>query len=282
MKYNYEPVYVNLNTGFMFRYVCWEIEELVEHWHDYFELFLLLEGSATHFVNGKEQHLEENTLLFIRPGDVHKFVSDGSKVRNLNLTVSKDIMYALISYLSEVFDFDKMIKSTIPPMVKVSDSFKNKMLDNFQKVGALESSDIKEYIFFMKAYLADIMLCFSDSEVQIERDESVPQWLVEVCKQMYIKENFVAGNKRMIELSGKTQEHLSRTIKKHMNTTISEFVAGIRLEYAANMLKNSNMNINDICSDSGFENLTIFRMRFNQRYGITPSAYRKAAQSPAV
>ncbi len=278
MEYNYESVYVNPNTGFMFRYVCWETEELIEHWHDYFEVFLLLEGSATHIVNGNEQQLEANTLIFIRPGDVHKFIGNTGKVRNLNLAISKDIMHDLIIYFGKAFNYDKMMKGTIPPTVIISDALKNKILDNFQKTGTLEANDFQSCTLFLKVCLADILLCFLLAETPIQRDESIPQWLVETCKQMYIKENFVAGNKRMVELSGKTQEHLSRTIKKHMNTTISEFIAGIRLEYAANMLKNSNMNISEICFDSGFENLTLFRMRFKTRYGVTPTAYRKSTQ----
>ncbi len=277
MEYNYENLFVNNDTGFMFRYVCCETERLVEHWHDYFEIFLILEGSVIHNINGTTQSLGEGALVFIRPGDVHKYVCLDDKVRFLNLTISKRNMYKLMDYLGSTFDKEKMLGSAIPPTVTVSERFKNKMLQDFQQVNTLENKDVKSFKLFMKQYLTDITVtCFLNSDVHIENEEVTPDWLVNVCKQMYVKDNFVAGNKRMIELSGKSREYISRSLKKYMNTSLSEFVHNIRLEYASNMLINSNLSISDICFDCGFDNISYFYRKFSLRYGVSPSVYRKS------
>ncbi len=276
MEYNYESEHVNKETGFMFRYVCCETERMVEHWHDYFELFLILEGSVTHIINGKTQHLEKGTLVFIRPGDIHKYICEEEKVRFLNLAISKNTMYRLADYLGSTFDKDKMLGSVVPPSVEVSDRFKKKMLRNFQKVNTMYSNDSQSIKLFMKAYLAEIIVsCFLESEESVETEDNIPEWLSETCKQMYIKENFVAGNKRMVEISGKSREYLSRSLKKYMNTSLSEFVFKIRLEYASNLLINSNLSISDICNECGFDNLSYFYRKFSNLYGATPSAFRK-------
>ncbi len=278
MEYNYESLYVNKNTGFMFRYVCCETESFVEHWHDYFEIFLILEGSITHIINGKSRHVEENSLVFIRPGDIHNIVCLEEKVRILNLSISKKTMSKLIEYLGSAFDKDKMILSALGPTVKVSDRFKEKMLNNFQKVNILETTDVKSYKLFMRSYLNEIISsCFLSTDTPIVCEENIPEWLLSLCKQMYIKKNFVAGHKRMVELSGKSQEHLGRMMKKYMNTTIVEFITGIRLEYASNILKNSNMTVTQICTDCGFENLSYFTIQFKKKYDISPTAFRKKA-----
>ncbi len=280
MEYNLESVYVDKNTGFMFRYVCCETENLVEHWHDYFEIFLIIEGSVTHIVNGIIQQLDEGTLVFIRPGDVHKYICKEEKVRFLNLAISKQTMYRLMDYLGSAFNKNKMLGSILPPSVKVSDKFKRKMLKNFQKVNTLSSDKISGFKLFMRAYLMEIITsCFLTDDEASENDDNIPEWLSDVCKQMYIKENFVAGNKRMVELSGKSREYLSRSLKKYMNTSLSDYVYNIRLEYASNMLKNSNMSISEICDDCGFDNLSYFYRKFNERYGSTPSAFRKSIQN---
>ena len=73
-EYNHEKDYVNGDTGFTLRYVYSETEPFVKHWHDYFEIFLMIEGKTVHQVNDIEQNLDEGYLVFIRPGDVHFYV----------------------------------------------------------------------------------------------------------------------------------------------------------------------------------------------------------------
>ncbi len=276
MEYNYESNYVNKDTGFMFRYICCETERLVEHWHDYFEIFLILEGSVTHNINGITQHLVAGSLVFIRPGDIHKYICEEDKVRFLNLAISKRTMYKLIDYLGSAFDSEKIFGSPVPPTVTVSEKFKSKMLQNFQRVNTLEAKDVQRFKLFMRKYLIEIITsCFTNSDVHIENEDNIPEWLVDVCKQMYVKDNFVAGNKRMIELSGKSREYLGRSLKKYMNTSLSEFVHNIRLDYASNVLINSNLSIVDVCFDCGFDNVSYFYRKFSRRYGVSPSVFRK-------
>ncbi len=278
MYYNYESIYVNKNTGFMFRYICFETEHLVEHWHDYFEIFLLLEGSVTHCVNGKEQVLDTNSLVFIRPGDIHKFICNEEKVRALNLAISKHTMHKIIDMFEDSFNKERILERVLPPIIKVSDRFKNRMLDNFQKVGNLEETNPQSYIIFMRTYLSEILSRFLLDDAPIEKEDNIPEWLVDTCKKMYMKENFVIGYKRMVQLSGKTHEHLGRTMKKYMNTNANDFVLTIRLEHASNMLKNSNMSISQVCQDCGIDSPSYFSLLFKKRYGISPSDYRKNTQ----
>ncbi len=275
MEYNYENAHVNKETGFMFRYVCCETERMVEHWHDYFEIFLILEGSVTHIINGTTQHLNEDTIVFIRPGDIHKYICE-EKVRFLNLAISKNTMYRLIDYLGSTFDKEKMLGSAVPPSAEVSEKFKKKMLKSFQKVNTIDSDNSQNFKLFMRAYLIEIIVsCFLDDDEHVENEDSIPEWLSETCKQMYIKENFVAGNQRMVEISGKSREYLSRSMKKYMNTSLSEFIYNIRLEYASNMLINSNLSILEISKDCGFDNLSYFYRKFSSRYDVSPSVFRK-------
>ncbi len=280
MEYNYESVYVDAKTGFTFRYVCCETEQLVEHWHDYFELFLVFEGSTVHNVNGSVQYLNSGDLVFIRPGDVHKYSCNDNKARFLNLAISKKTMYKLMDYLGSTFDKEKMLGTVLPPTVTVSDKFKKKMLGNFQKLNTMEEKDDQSFKLFLRAYLAEIVTsCFLTTEEPVRNEDNIPEWLSDVCKQMSVKDNFVRGNKRMVEISGKSREYLSRSLKKYMNTTISDYIYNIRLEYASNMLKNSNVSIKEICDDCGFENLSYFYRKFNAKYGVSPSVFRKNVQN---
>ena len=79
----------------------------------------------------------------------------------------------------------------------------------------------------------------------------------------------------MVELSGKSQEHLSRSVKKYYGVTLSEFVNELRLNYAVNLITNTNLKITDICYESGFGNLASFYTLFQKSYGKSPKKFRE-------
>ena len=102
-----------------------------------------------------------------------------------------------------------------------------------------------------------------------------PAWLEALCTRMRTEGSFVEGSERMLALAGCTREHLSRSVKKHLGVTVSEFISDLRLNYIANMLRSSNKPISEIVFDSGFNTLSLATTRFKQKYGLSMSAYRK-------
>ena len=72
----------------------------------------------------------------------------------------------------------------------------------------------------------------------------------------------------MVRLSGKSYEHLSRSMKKYKNMTLSDFINNIRLNHAANLLKYTNLSITDIAIECGYNNISYFPVCFKKKYGI--------------
>ena len=87
--------------------------------------------------------------------------------------------------------------------------------------------------------------------------------------------NFTQGIDKMIELSGRSREHVSRSVKKYFNLSVSEYINKLRLNYAANLLLNSNMSIIDISFACGFQNLGYFYRTFKEQYDLTPANFKK-------
>lgn len=71
-----------------------------------------------------------------------------------------------------------------------------------------------------------------------------------------------------------TRGHLYRKIKALTDMTATEFVRSIRLRNAANLLKNSLMNVNEVCYEIGFQDPNYYRKCFKKMYGVSPSEYR--------
>ena len=69
----------NPDTGFLCHYVKSDTEYFGLHTHNYYELFLTLDGNITHIINGSTHHLHKNQLLFVRDTDVHTYKSADGK-----------------------------------------------------------------------------------------------------------------------------------------------------------------------------------------------------------
>ena len=89
-------------------------------------------------------------------------------------------------------------------------------------------------------------------------------------------ENFIHGSERMLELSGKTREHLSRSMQKYYNITPTAYINELKLNYAINLMYSSTLSITDICYECGFSNISWFYKLFEREYGISPAKFKRS------
>lgn len=79
-----------------------------------------------------------------------------------------------------------------------------------------------------------------------------------------------------VYLSG---SHLSKLFKKETGMTIGQYTAKLRCEYAARLLRDSNLSIQDISCYIGYLDNNYFVKVFKKQFGMTPSAYRAAKKN---
>ena len=269
--------FVDPRTGFSYRYVYSDTEYFRPHYHDYYEIFLLLEGQAEHFVNGARVPLEKGSLVFIRPSDTHDYLPRGGKPFSmLNITISKSTCEELFSYLGEGFCATRLLDAKLPPEILLSEVGFDYVLSQMTSIRTIDVSDAPRLQTALRILLFRIFTRFF-ADFTEEEGHEMPPWLSTLCAEMRKNGNFTHGIDRMLFLCDKSREHLSRSIKKYMGMTLSEFINDLRLKFIANMLKNSNHDIADIIFESGFGNISWAAELFRQKYGTTMSNYRKNA-----
>jgi AraC family transcriptional regulator len=74
--------------------------------------------------------------------------------------------------------------------------------------------------------------------------------------------------------------HLARTFRLRYGTPIGTYARGLRLTWAAGRLAGSSDTIAQIAIEAGFFDQSHFTRAFKQHFGLTPSAYRRAAGPP--
>lgn len=267
--------FVDPKVGFSYRYVYSDTEYFRPHYHDYYEVFLLLDGKADHVVNGTSVHLEKGALVFIRPHDTHDYLPRGGKPFSmLNITIDRRTCSELLAYLGNGFGAERLLHASLPPQVQLSDVGFSYVLSQMSAIRTIDEGDAPRLQTALRILLFRILTRFFADFTEDEESE-MPLWLSDLCAEMRKNGNFTHGIERLLSLCDKSREHISRSMKKYTGQTLSEFVNDLRLKFIANMLKNSNHDIADIVYESGFGNISWASELFRKKYGVTMSGYRK-------
>ena len=245
------------------------------HDHDYYEFFLTLSGTLTHLVNDSAQVLPQGSLVFVRPRDIHSFYSENpSEVTYINLTFTEETANLLFNYLSESFPSKTLIDSPMPPTVLLTESQKKKLYAEIDELNLVNWQDKQQLKLRLRVLLANIFTKYF-LNIPSQRETQIPEWLTRLSDKMSQPDNFTAGTDKMIELSHKSREHLSRSVKKYYGLSLTEYVNELRINYASNQLLNSNAPVIDICFSCGFQNVSLFYRVFKKKYGKSPLVFRK-------
>jgi len=265
--------FVDMRTECMYRYVHSDTEYFRPHYHDYYEVFLVLDESAQHMVNGTLIPLHPGDMVFIRPQDIHDYACIGGKAFSmLNITFTSKTLDALFSYLGTGFPSQALLGSNLPPSVHLTSGEFDAFCAKMKTISAIPLTDTDTLKTALRTLLFHIFTKYFSNFTS--QNDFIPLWLEELCSQMRKKGNFIEGSEKMFSLSDKSREHICRSMKKYMGVTVSEFINDLRLNYVANMLSNSNHTITEIIFESGFNNISWANELFKKKYGSSMRQFR--------
>ncbi len=98
--------------------------------------------------------------------------------------------------------------------------------------------------------------------------------------QDYIRQNFQRDLplEEVAQSAGISPYYFSKLFKEETGTNFSEYLTGIRIETAKQLLCNQKLSIKQVCLDSGYANPNYFSRIFKKWTGITPTEFRDGLQ----
>lgn len=84
---------------------------------------------------------------------------------------------------------------------------------------------------------------------------------------------------RQVELS---ESRLRALFKSNLGLTPNQYVRKIKMDSAANQLRNSYCRIAEIAASLGFNDNSRFVRYFKEAYGMTPTEYRRSDRRQTV
>lgn len=245
------------------------------HSHEYYEIFLTQTSNIIHTANGQTVTLQKGELVFIRPDDEH-FYSSSKPYNFINMAFSGELAAELFTYLGDSLDMNYLLSSPFPPSVRL---FRFERLDLEQKLYNLNNlpyNDSTRRRLFCKKILAEIFTDYFFDKQHLA-NSVLPKWLAETDVQMHSPANFIEGISAMERISGKSYSYLAKNTKLYFNQTVTEYINDIKLNTAANLLKQTNLSVIDISAECGFASINYFHKCFKKKFGTTPKQMRQAA-----
>ncbi len=252
------------------------------HDHDFYELFLITEGRLTHLINNNEVILETGDLVFIRPRDQHCYRQiNGEDSHLINLAFPSHTLTDLFTYLGEGFAPARLLDAELPPTLHLQDKAQHEILSRLNQLNNIPHIEKSRIRTQLRLVLAELLGRFFTHEPASNGVGTV-SWFQELCQQMKQPHNLREGVPQMRRIAHTSAEHLSRTFRKQLDCTPTEYVNDLRLTVAANLLIHSDRPIVDISLEVGYDNLSYFYRIFKQRYRLTPARFRSQNHKQSI
>ncbi|KLV26585.1 hypothetical protein ABW02_10840 [Niallia circulans] len=70
--------------------------------------------------------------------------------------------------------------------------------------------------------------------------------------------------------------YLSDVFIQETGSGINKYIKQVRMDAAKNLLIHTNMKINDICKQVGYQNISYFVRSFRESFGLSPEKFRQS------
>jgi AraC-like DNA-binding protein/mannose-6-phosphate isomerase-like protein (cupin superfamily) len=257
----------------------------IPHRHvDFHEIMGIVDGTGEHLLETGSVRLQPGDAVLIRDSDVHSMRGDPPEGMGLlNVTFPTSVWQGFVD-LSGLDPTRKWSTARQAPMWRLPAPDSATVVALFEE--AYERYQTSQTLLDLFRFWLDLFALVLPSTAESEgtagpdglAGSGRPSWLVAVCRAMRREENLRGGVPRMLELARVSAGYLSRSMRRHYDTTPTAFVVDIRLERAAALLADTTEPIVAVSARCGFASQSYFSRCFTAAHGVTPREFRQAAQ----
>ncbi len=247
----------------------------VLHDHDFFEIAWIQNGRVRHHLASGPEDLQEGDLLCVQPGHAHALQGRGDAAMVVSLVLHPDLIAGIARRHPHLAGHLLWADSPVPIRAH-RDSHQLAALNH----AALRLERSAKNPLDAEAFLLPLFADLLQDDRTVPK--AAPDWLAVACVAARQPEVFRDGAAGFVRIAGHAHPHVSRTARRFLNKSPSEYVNGIRMAHAARQLSGSGEPLAEIAADCGIPNLSHFHKLFRAHHGQTPAQYRQRFQRDVV
>lgn len=172
-------------------------------------------------------------------------------------------IFSALSYFST--ELENLSTGTLKTTKKYQDAY----LAHYIKLTSLNNQ--KQLFDYLSNVIEDACL-----EITTLQERSLRTSMLESIE--YINQHYQEPEISVEQIAGIYHisiSYYSRLFNSICEMSFPEYVNNLRMEYAGNLLRSTNLNVKEICVRAGFSNVSYFSTQFKKKYGVSPSTFRK-------
>ncbi len=269
------PLFVKRNSRF---------NPVPEHIHSYLELNYVYSGTCPQTVDDKPVTLRKNQVLLIDTGCPHSVEGLGENDVMISVLIEKSFLY---SHMFSQFSKDSIVSRFFIQAMDEKTSHDHYLLfhsENNRRISlffqeffweffdpSINSGDILTHLFYL--IMAELINVYENDMVKEEGFATVSQ-IAPIIR--YMERNFLTCTlESLSEIFHLSPNYISTLLKRYTKHNFIQLSQSLKLDYAAGLLKNSDLSVTDVANQSGYENVTFFYKKFTAKFGCSPKEYRK-------
>lgn len=287
--------------GFSFPFRCWDsaLPDFLfpPHWHEYYELALVLEGKVHAIIDGYGLDVFSGDIVSINPRQLHSFPysDEGTRIR--------------------FFQFEREIFSRDAGLVAGEATFSRKLV--LRDAGRQDTDDLNEtlytriygllanmfteyreqkkgYRLAIKADLYQVTLAYlrdertekhcpaecSSSKMK-DQDSFVKEQRMERIYQIVFKnfDNLRFDLNRAARETALSPSYFAHFFKEQTGRSFYAYLSTVRISHAVEILLKTDLPMSLVAYKCGFASLSTFHRVFKAETGSSPALYRRNRKS---
>jgi len=279
-----EQIKLNPEESFYIGIFQDHIDQSTWHYHQEFELSFITEGTGKRIVGDSVEAFYPGDLIFIGPGIPHVWFSDspstkpqsGRTLESVYLLFNHTILPEKLTVLPEFSAVNRAIRYS-ERGIRITGDTLNQVSRLMLQLPYLNA--LKRLMLFYEimdlignsdtfTYLASADYARTRFQTTNSRVKKVHEFLMKNYREEITLE-------QVAEVAHLAPASASRFFKAATGLSIFESLNKIKIEYARQLLLNTDMSVVHISYDCGFNNLSHFNKQFKKFSGWTPSQYRR-------
>lgn len=234
------------------------------HWHEFYEIELILSGAGTYNINGTEYPISRGSMFLMNPCSFSSvYFSEQTTLINLIFTTEAcDVDFLLKIFNSRPYFTLQINEDDIPFFCILADELvyhheKNKEIDHYT-------------VNLINCYLGKILNHYVISDAS--QDITGLQYAI-----LYLQNHFSEPItlEDVAKVANYSPNYFSNQFKQYTSITFKQYLLDLRFNFARNLLIHTELSVQQISDKCGFRDYSHFFTSFKKQFGMTPKQCRE-------